>query len=371
MDLHLVKVPDIAGSNLPSLPLKFGEPHTILDPTCSSGILDGKWSSLPSSNCGGSWCFASAHSTGEIRVHSLEISPSTEEFIRLESEPLYQIRYLGQSDPPEEEDGTRPLCLSLNWNSGAAYKQDSPHKQNGRIVSTYSNGKVAIHEIVCLSDSVEVVEWESWHAHDMFTAPAEVWSACFHGENQNSILSCGDEGSLKVWDTRSTSRPMQVLKPFEAGVTCVSPHPVHEHLVAFGSYDETVCLFDLRYVGQTKKSLLHTKKLGGGIWRLKWHPYEKGRLLAGAMHGGCSVLQVRGLDAVFVEDLDRGTISSVYSTSDSTMSARVTKKFTEHESMAYGADWLVCKHPTREGYFEAAGSCSFYDKAAFLWDTVF
>jgi hypothetical protein len=53
------------------------------------------------------------------------------------------------------------------------------------------------------------------------------------------------------------------------------------------------------------------------------------------------------------------------------ISMKVTKKFTEHESMAYGADWLVCPHPTRNGYFEAAASCSFYDNAVYLWDTVF
>jgi hypothetical protein len=52
------------------------------------------------------------------------------------------------------------------------------------------------------------------------------------------------------------------------------------------------------------------------------------------------------------------------------VSMKVMKSFTEHESMAYGADWLVCPHPTRNGYFEAAASCSFYDRALFLWDTL-
>jgi len=95
---------------------------------------------------------------------------------------------------------------------------------------------------------------------------------------------------------------------------------------------------------------------------------------------------------------------------DGNMACQTTKSFTEHESMAYGADWLVCPHPTQNGYFEAAVryvaskhasgvniflslsffglhtqnahrflidflmlpySCSFYDRAVYLWDSVF
>ena len=378
MDLHLVEVPDIAGSMSASLPLHFGEPRSVLTPQDSSGILDGKWSSLPSMNnpdnnsSGQSWCFASAHSTGEIRIHSFEVPPSTGP-LRLESDPLYTCRYLGESDPPEHSTNTPPpLCLSLNWNSGAAYKQESLHRENTQIVSTYSNGKVAIHDVAFLSEGVQIIQRECWDAHNMFTSPAEVWSACFQG--RNTVLSCGDEGNLKLWDTRATFRPVQVLKIFEAGVTCVSPHPKLHNLVACGSYDETISLFDIRYVDPNKKnSFFHAKKkLGGGIWRIKWHPYRNNRMLVGAMHGGCRVLNVLGMQALSTHEI-KPTESSIYSYEgpESVMNVKVTKKFTEHESMAYGADWLVCRHPTREGYFEAAGSCSFYDRAVFLWDTVF
>ena len=89
------------------------------------------------------------------------------------------------------------------------------------------------------------------------------------------------------------------------------------------------------------------------------------------MHGGCRVLNFGGgcfatgtgsdnsssylNPAVghslpntmsFEEDLQEGRVAS-----------RCTKSFTEHESMAYGTDWLVCPHPTQNGYFEAAARC--------------
>jgi diphthamide biosynthesis protein 7 len=151
---------------------------------------------------------------------------------------------------------------------------------------------------------------------------------------------------------------MQVLKDcFEAGVTCASHHPRREHLVACGSYDETVALFDVRYLSQ--KPICHSSKLDGGIWRIKWHPVSDDRLLVAAMHGGCRVLRLTGWDG------------DVVSGDTANAGIEVTKKFTQHESMAYGADWLVCKHPTQSGYFEAAASCSFYDRSVYLWDTVF
>lgn len=406
MSLYTVPVPDIAGTNDASLPLHFGQPDVVLDATNSGGILDGKWlpmqASTPTTTSTSTadededenansateakaWSFASAHSTGEIRVHSLRV-PShsvSDDLPRLESDPLYSIKSIGRSELPDWGDPSPPLCLSVNWDTTGPPSILSTDDDGDlcQIVSTYSNGRVAIHDVAFSSDGDQVhfFERDSWQAHNIFTSPAEVWSATFaHDGDRNMILSCGDEGALKFWDVRSTNRPMQVIKnQFEAGVTCAAHHPRHEHLVACGSYDETMALFDVRFLSQ--KPLCHSKKLGGGIWRIKWHPVSDDRLLVAAMHGGCRVLRIQGWDDIDDGEADQHSKAAANKASggviveDSTshVSMKVTKKFTEHESMAYGADWLVCPHPTRNGYFEAAASCSFYDNAVYLWDTVF
>lgn len=253
MDLHLVEVPDIARSSQSSLPLQLGTPHPIISPTVgrsqpqstvTSGILDGKWSALPSTTLPESkqsWCFASAHAGGTIHMHALSVFPENHSSFRLPSEPLYQTHYLGGSEDcgyshkgtaPCPSSSPPPLCLSLNWNSPAPYRLDSVHLTNNtsQLVSTYSNGCIAIHDVTFLSDSVQLILRDSWQAHTVFTTPTEVWTACFmpnpHGGGtatatttanfscSNTLVSSGgDDGHLKLWDTRCTTRPVQVLQP--------------------------------------------------------------------------------------------------------------------------------------------------------------
>jgi hypothetical protein len=122
-------------------------------------------------------------------------------------------------------------------------------------------------------------------------------------------------------------------------------------------------------MGRTKQ-LWKSGKLGGGIWRMKWHPYTSNRMLVCAMHAGCCVLNFYGtglddsgspstMDEIVVED------SNSYYYDDWTV--KCTKMFTEHESMAYGADWLVCPHPTQNGYFEAAARYGTLFKERYLY----
>lgn len=91
---------------------------------------------------------------------------------------------------------------------------------------------------------------------------------------------------------------------------------------------------------------------------MKWHPYMPNRMLVGAMHAGCRVLNFSG-GCFDVPNPPSASVASVPlyevdSSLDTEITTTCTKSFSKHESMAYGADWLVCPHPTQNGYFEAA-----------------
>eukprot|EP00980_Cylindrotheca_fusiformis_P024259 scaffold11680_cov142-Cylindrotheca_fusiformis.AAC.17 len=301
----------------------FGAPTQIRgEKNEMSGVLDGQW--YPKRLEGGSLLYATAHASGEIVIHRVE-----------PMENSFQISWAGKSET-RESDG---LCLALAWDV------------HDRVISSYSDGKVSIHQVEIAQEKVQLVEVESWDAHKMFRSPAEVWCASFTTDI-NVVMSGGDEGNLKIWDLREgVTSPCHVIKSFEAGVTVISPHPRIDHLVACGSYDETVAIFDLRHVSKAKPNpLYHSASIGGGIWRMKWHPFDDSKLLIGAMHGGCRVVHLDG----FRDSRD----------SQKSITFQIQQEFTNHDSMAYGADWLADK----DTKIEIAASCSFYDRALFLWE---
>lgn len=317
LDLFSVRVPEDNDS-----PVTLGVSKTVYE---DSGILDGKWSLK-----GDEILYATAHAAGDIQIHHLVENDS--------QEMPFDLLQVGKSQPQDS------LCLALAWNL------PSMGSTSRKLISSYSDGHVAIHTVHTRTTSastnvtanLELVE--SWSAHKMFQNPAEVWAACFT-THEDVVLTGGDEGYLKIWDIRAgTSRPVQTLsKTFEAGVTVLSPHPRTDHLIACGSYDETMAVMDLRLVSssQPPHMICQSDPLGGGLWRLKWHPHDNSRLLVAAMHGGCRIVDIGE-------------------------KVHVHQDFTHHQSMAYGADWLVYQSPRCT--VQAAVSCSFYDQAMYLWN---
>jgi len=90
-------------------------------------------------------------------------------------------------------------------------------------------------------------------------------------------------------------------------------------------------------------------EIGGGAWRVKWHPSEtrKQDLMVACMHDGFKVIRF---------DIDGN---------DDLRNPHILKRFDEHESMAYGADWSYAP-PQQNGETLVAG-CSFYDHKMSLW----
>ncbi|OJT15835.1 Diphthine methyltransferase [Trametes pubescens] len=190
---------------------------------------------------------------------------------------------------------------------------------------------------------------DSWHAHDY-----EPWIAAWDYWNSNVVYSGGDDLKMKGWDIRQGgSSPLFVNKRFDAGVTTIQSHPHIEHILAVGSYNNTVCIFD------TRKPLVPLTEVdvGGGAWRVKWHPSaaRKDDLLVACMHDGCKVIK---LDFGAGEDP-----GAALSSSDRPWN--VTKRFDEHTSMAYGVDWSFAKD--RGDDDTSVASCSFYDHTLHLW----
>jgi len=149
---------------------------------------------------------------------------------------------------------------------------------------------------------------------------------------------------MKAWDIRQGfTQPMFVNKKFEAGVTSIQNHPHVEHLLAVGSYNNSVQLFDVR----KPLTPLVRADVGGGAWRVKWHPAEdrKNDLLVACMHDGFKIVR-------FGEDFSGDS--------------QIVKRHDEHKSLAYGVDWSYAQPCSSNGE-TLIGSCSFYDHKMDLW----
>lgn len=107
------------------------------------------------------------------------------------------------------------------------------------------------------------------------------------------------------------------------------------------SYDEVLRTWDTRRLKRPIAEL----NLGGGIWRLKWDPYEAKNLLAACMYNGFYIVNCSNLET-----------------------PEILAEYKEHESIAYGCDWSLVngKFGVRRDWLEnenevLVGTCSFYD----------
>jgi diphthamide biosynthesis protein 7 len=57
------------------------------------------------------------------------------------------------------------------------------------------------------------------------------------------------------------------------------------------SYDEVVSIWDKRMMTGRAQPVAQLGTEGGGVWRIKWHPYDPKLFVVAAMHRGFFVMR--------------------------------------------------------------------------------
>ncbi|KAG0224392.1 Diphthine methyltransferase [Actinomortierella wolfii] len=221
----------------------------------------------------------------------------------------------------------RALALSLDWSNRVNASADP------QIAVSMSSGDVQVLKLDPTSS--ELTCEISWHPHEL-----EAWIVGWNYHDTNILYTGADDCKLKGWDLRmDCSYATFTSRAHQMGVCSIQSNPHDEHILATGSYDENVLIWDTR----SMKQPLNTTHVGGGVWRLKWHPTRKDVLMAGCMHNGFHTLRY----------------------DDAWNDGEFLSSFMEHKSLAYGVDWSYA--PPKEDNMPLAVSCSFYDHIIHLW----
>ncbi|XP_074649198.1 diphthine methyltransferase-like [Tubulanus polymorphus] len=217
------------------------------------------------------------------------------------------------------------MGTSLDW-SNRKYYSEAP-----KLSYSNSSGNVGVAQIS--ESSVKTVQ--QWTAHDF-----ESWISAFDYWNNDIIYSGGDDTKFKGWDTRTDcSRPIFTKKHHDMGVCSIQSNWMNENILCTGSYDEHVLIWDTR----TMKQPLSDTNVGGGVWRLKWHPTHASYLLTACMYNGFHILDCNNICG----------------------EQKIVASFMNHKSIAYGVDWMFANADDDEN--NVIASCSFYDKLLCLW----
>jgi WD40 repeat protein len=325
------------------------------------GVLDAKWAAAA---VNGQAALACGLSTGKLVVCALQ-PDSTLQQLASSAEAPTTISALKESDidsaasddndssSDDENSSQQRLCLSLDWSS-----------QQLQIIVSESSGTLALWRLA--ADSTELTLERKWRAHTQrgSSSPAEVWIAFFNKHSPNMVVSGADDSLMKGWDLRAgTGTAIFTSRQHDMGVTSGEWHPSCEHTFASGSYDESVRIWDVRAVGRGPTK---TVAVGGGVWRVRWHPTwhqlhsdsasssssrssGDGVILAACMHGGAKVIR-----------------PAQHSSSSGSEDALLTQYTEEHTSMVYGADWCRSADSLNSDQSVVA-TCSFYDHKLCLW----
>lgn len=240
------------------------------------------------------------------------------------------------------------MCLSLDWD---------PHS-NKHIAISHSDGRLSVLDVQ--ESQMEVCQC-SGTAHGF-----EAWSVTYDSWRPSVIYSGGDDCHFCCWDLRQgLFHPIfREKKTHQMGVCSIQTNPHQENIVATGSYDEYLRVWDVRML--EKPVVEKVLGLGGGVWKLKWNPHDKAFLVAACMHNGFMVVKVQGDEILLVME------------------------YKQHESLAYGVDWFkgssrsIVTNATQDHlvvkgdeYHSALNSsvpgepllatCSFYDRSLHIW----
>lgn len=142
----------------------------------------------------------------------------------------------------------------------------------GRLLSGSNDARVCVWDIAAASPSTAALHTYTGHT-------GAVGDVAWHATQPSTFGSVGDDYTLRLWDTRKPPAEacVHTVRAHDAEVYCLAFNPRNEYLLATGSADKCVELFDTRRLGASVHTLLcDTDDLRTGeVLTLAWSPHHE------------------------------------------------------------------------------------------------
>lgn len=166
----------------------------------------------------------------------------------------------GECKPQLRLKGHTKEGYGLSWNL----------QDQGLLLSASDDHTICMWDVKPATQDQKTLDPKS-----VFTAhSAVVEDVGWHWLHDSLFGSVGDDHKLMIWDTRSsvTTKATHCVEAHTAEVNCLAFNPFSEYILATGSADKTVALWDLRNL----KLKLHSfESHKDEIYQVQWSPHNE------------------------------------------------------------------------------------------------
>ncbi|KAI0987492.1 hypothetical protein GJ496_007531 [Pomphorhynchus laevis] len=167
---------------------------------------------------------------------------------------------LGRCNPELRLRGHSKEGYGLSWNPNI----------NGHLLSASDDQTICLWNVNANHNEYRCID-----AHTIYRGHTSVVEdVAWHCMHETIFGSVGDDRRLLMWDTRSnnTDKPSHIVDAHQAEVNCLSFSPFSEFILATGSADQTVALWDMR---NFKVKLHSFESHCDEIFQVQWSPHHE------------------------------------------------------------------------------------------------
>ena len=183
------------------------------------------------------------------------------------SADVYLFDYAKHPSKPPAEGGCAP-DLRLRGHKTEGYGLSwSPFKE-GRLLSGSDDAQICLWDVQGpLGEGAKTVDALQIYQGHLGVVEDVAW----HSTHEHMFGSVGDDKQLLLWDTRKPAKEatLQSVNAHDAEVNCLAFNPFNEYVLATGSADQTVAIFDIRNLSNRLHTFSnHTEE----VFQIGWSP---------------------------------------------------------------------------------------------------